>query len=78
MIRLDKERVVIGSRRKIGNCGEDGDDIYNFESSRSCHPIGELTERDRKSARTELQPCSSGFVRIALQSAACFFHSVEL
>ena len=32
----DKEKAVISIRRKEGNCGEDGDDIYNFRSVYKC------------------------------------------
>ena len=31
MHSLDKQKVVISTRRKVGNCLEDGDDMYNFK-----------------------------------------------
>ena len=31
MDSLDKEKVVISTRRKAVNCGEDGDDMYNLK-----------------------------------------------
>ena len=67
---------MIYVRRKVGNCGEDGDDMYNFKSSRSSDPIGELTENDGESAETELQPVLQVFSGLR-SNLLCFLHSVE-